>query len=323
MLSLDQIKTLHFEPTTLCNAACPQCARFLDNGEINPELPQSTFSLADLQKWVPETFISSLDKMYMCGTYGEPTVARDCLEIYKWFKKVNPDIDLGLNTNGSARTPDWWAELATLFDTPRSYVVFSLDGLEDTNHIYRQKTSWKKIMANVAAFIEAGGPAHWDMIVFEHNEHQVEEARMLARTMGFKWFRVKVSHRHEFKKIQWLNPPRSAELMIVNDQPGLSCRLTNEQEIYMSAHGHVLPCCYIGEQVFGPHLLERRQELRQVLGNLDEYHISRGLENILPLFNRTTDTWSTSSPLQICVDTCSGLNKPRWTTQWRSDEELK
>ena len=40
-------------------------------------------------------------------------------------------------------------------------------------------------------FIEAGGVAYWDMLVFKHNEHQIEEVRQLAKNMGFKNVRIK------------------------------------------------------------------------------------------------------------------------------------
>ena len=45
------------------------------------------------------------------------------------------------------------------------------------------------------AFIDAGGRAVWEYIVFAHNEHQVEEARNLADELGFEKFQVKKSAR--------------------------------------------------------------------------------------------------------------------------------
>ena len=51
-----------------------------------------------------------------------------------------------------------------------------LDGLEDTNHIYRRYTDWSKIERNAKTFLNAGGKGSWVFIVFKHNEHQVDEA---------------------------------------------------------------------------------------------------------------------------------------------------
>ena len=75
------------------------------------------------------------------------------------------------------------------------YDVFSIDGLEDTNHIYRVGVQFKKIMENAKAYIDTGASAHWDMLVFDHNKHQVDECRQLADTMGFTWFRSKETDR--------------------------------------------------------------------------------------------------------------------------------
>jgi MoaA/NifB/PqqE/SkfB family radical SAM enzyme len=103
-------------------------------------------------------------------------------------------MGLACNTNGSLRNPAWWSRLGAVMREEQNlgnYCTFSLDGLEDTNHLYRRNTNWKKIMENAQAFIDAGGIAHWDFIVFEHNEHQVDEARELAIKMGFKNFNVK------------------------------------------------------------------------------------------------------------------------------------
>jgi hypothetical protein len=54
---------------------------------------------------------------------------------------------------------------------------------------------FKKIMQNAEAFIQAGGRARWDYIVFAHNEHQVEEAESLSKSMGFEKFQYKKSAR--------------------------------------------------------------------------------------------------------------------------------
>ena len=38
-----------------------------------------------------------------------------------------------------------------------SEVNFSVDGLEDTNHLYRQGVKWEKVEDNMVAFCDAGG----------------------------------------------------------------------------------------------------------------------------------------------------------------------
>ena len=53
--------------------------------------------------------------MYMCGNLGDPIVARDTLEIFRYFREHNKDMWLSMNTNAGARDESWWTELANIF----------------------------------------------------------------------------------------------------------------------------------------------------------------------------------------------------------------
>ena len=199
-------KILHLETSSVCNAACPMCPRELDKG-FNKDTDAVSLSLNQIKDMFDETFIRNLDSMFMCGNYGDPASAPECLEIFKYFKNINPKISLGMHSNGSLRNKIWWGELGSILSGNKDYCYFSVDGLKDTNHLYRINTNFDKIIENAEAFIKAGGRAHWEYLVFEHNEHQVEEARHLAESMGFVNFREKVSRRFHLN-ITNLNPPK-------------------------------------------------------------------------------------------------------------------
>lgn len=194
MYHYHDIRTVHLEVTERCNLSCPMCARNINGGEQNPWIHDAELSLEDIKKIFPNDFIKQLNHIYMCGNFGDPIVAKDTLEIFRHFRSVNSDILLSMNTNGSARQEDWWVELASILGN-NGYVIFSIDGLEDTNHIYRKGSNYTRIMKNVEAFIKAGGVAHWEYIVFAHNEHEVDRARDLADRMGFAKFQLKKSAR--------------------------------------------------------------------------------------------------------------------------------
>lgn len=194
MYRSDDVRTVHLEITDRCNAACPMCARNINGGEDNPQLPNTELSLKDIKKILSPGFISQLDRIYLCGNYGDPIAARDTLEAFQYFRDCKKTINLSMHTNGSAKKPEWWRDLAKTIGS-KGYVVFGIDGLSDTNHLYRQNTVWSKIMENAQAFIDAGGRARWDYIVFAHNEHQVDEADELSKQMGFEKFQIKKSAR--------------------------------------------------------------------------------------------------------------------------------
>lgn len=194
MYHYEDIRTVHLEVTERCNLSCPMCARNINGGEQNPWIHDAELSLDDIKKIFPNDFIKQLNHIYMCGNFGDPVVAKDTLEIFRHFRSVNSDILLSMNTNGSARQEDWWEELASVLGN-NGYVIFSIDGLEDTNHIYRKGSNYNRIMKNAEAFIKAGGVAHWEYLVFAHNEHEVDRAKDLADRMGFAKFQLKKSAR--------------------------------------------------------------------------------------------------------------------------------
>jgi len=147
-----------------------------------------------------------------------------------------------MNTNGAIQTTFWWYELAKIMNQPQDYVVFSIDGLEYTNATYRQNVNWNKLMANVRAFVDAGGQAHWDMLVYRHNQHQVDACEQLARDLGFSWFRAKISRRGFTESLQF---PVGWQ-PISNDTSTVDCHALKEKSVYIDAQGNLGPCCWLG-----------------------------------------------------------------------------
>ena len=286
MLTSREIKVLHLEPTDVCQAACPLCARETDKN-FNPT-QRHHLSVDQLESLLPEGFIKKLEKMFMCGVYGDPAAGHNTIAIYEWFRQHNPDIALGINSNGGIGTTFWWHSLAKIFNQPYDYAVFSIDGLEDTNADYRVNVNWNKVMANAEAFIAGGGSAHWDMLVYRHNEHQVDACEQLARDMGFKWFRAKVSKRPLIKNLQypihWQVPEQQAKK--------ISCHALIEQSIYIDAQGRTSPCCWLGS---------RQQDF-------------------VTDFNEIQSSWDSLNPNVICLDTCGTKDvRTNFINQWQRE----
>jgi len=188
------IEGVHWEPSDKCNSGCPMCPRYTRDGFETSTLVNTEWTFDSfVEKW-PVEFLKNLRKILSCGNFGDPCACRDFSSIYQYVREINPGIGLACNTNGSLRTTDWWYNLGKVMREEQNkgnYCTFSLDGLADTNHLYRRNTNFDKIIENAQAYIDGGGIAHWDFIVFKHNEHQVEEAKNLAKKMGFKNFNIK------------------------------------------------------------------------------------------------------------------------------------
>ena len=283
-------KIVHFEPTTNCNAACPQCLRTRTSFEPNE------LTLEDVKVIFSPDVVRQLEKIYMCGNYGDPASARQSIEMYEYFKECNPNIVIGMNTNGGIRSPEWWTRLAKVMNGPNDYVVFSIDGLEDTNHIYRKNVRWSKIVENSQAFITAGGNAHWDMLVFEHNKHQVDIAYELARQLRFKWFRAKVSRRFQRFPVDGITAPLDfMDHRVFKGQ--IECSAMKENSIYVDASGRVYPCCWQGEAEYQP--------------------------NIVQWFYDLSESWNTN-PDNICKKSCLKNNTgTSFSNQFLREIEIK
>jgi len=226
----------------------------------------------------------------MCGDYGDPAAGKHTLEIYRYVKEINPTITLGMNTNGAIRSTMWWEELANIMTGKLDYVVFSLDGLEDTNHIYRVNVNWKKVIENAKAFINKGGHAHWDMIVFEHNQHQVNLCEQQAKDLGFTWFRAKVSRRHSFSPVTFLHPPKGWKDPVVTSGK-IECEAIREKSKYISADGRIFPCCYIAMT-----------------------------NNTIDKFDEVIKSWDTSKPVDVCSLTCkTNTSGSSFSNQWQRE----
>ena len=187
-----KVDMVHFEPTQLCQASCPMCDRNKNGGEVNQHLKDESMTLEGFKKAFSPEFLAQLKTFYFCGNHGDPIFAPDMLEQAEYVRDCSPDIHMFVTTNGGARKPEWWERLAPIVD----FVNFSVDGLQDTNHFYRQGVKWEHVEENMAAFCDAGGYAKWTFLVFNYNEHQVKQAEMFSQILGVKEFIVKKSGRY-------------------------------------------------------------------------------------------------------------------------------
>lgn len=188
MLRYKDIEKLHLEVSSKCNAACVRCPRNVDGGFKIPGLVEEEFTLEKFKSAFSIEFLQQIKYILFCGDYGDAGTCKDLNKILKHIKDTNSNIAITLTTNGSVRTPEFWRETASILNPATDAVRWSIDGLEDTNHLYRKNTIWSKIIENVTAFIDAGGAAHWDYLIFGYNEHQIKEAESLSKKLGFKMF---------------------------------------------------------------------------------------------------------------------------------------
>lgn len=386
------IGKLHIELSSHCNAACPSCQRYYNGTDlVRPDLELNSITFENFKKYFPEDIIRNLEKITFCGTMGDPIMAKDCYEIFEYVHKVNPKCWQRVHTNGGTRSKEFWEKMGKLFNHPRMQLVWSIDGLEDTNHLYRRKVDWNILMRNVKAFISAGGMAYWEWLIFGHNEYQIAEAKELSRTLGFVDFLPKRAFGFDDPTHKSINPmpvynkngeleykiypPTISEYQNVSsdsvfkDKDFQSVNLTEfykakeikffpkikrrieectdnnyielgnyakelsdkeikcrshytsdthqHSEIYVSANGILLPCCFVGTRLdasidyFIDHQLKSKINQRKEELDLNKKDIKDILDSGI-LDQIFTDSWSKDSiqhgKMAYCAEVCGTNN---------------
>jgi MoaA/NifB/PqqE/SkfB family radical SAM enzyme len=347
MYNYNNITTIHLENTQNCQASCPMCDRNQNGGAVNPHIDLSELTLDDCKTIFEPEFIAQLETMYMCGNLGDPIVARDTLDIFKYFREHNKDMWLSMNTNAGARDEAWWTELAQVFGRMGT-VIFSVDGLRDTNHIYRQGVVWDNVERAMRSFIAAGGRARWDFLIFEHNQHQVEQAEELSKLMGFEKFQAKKTGRFvtaktekkeshqavdkkgnktaELKKPdkKYQNKALSKQDALIEkygsmdgyyDVAPISCKVKDEGNLFITAEGLALPCCWTAGRMYKWWHKDPKQEqiwnFIDAVGGKDAIDAKKhGLRAVFDtgIFDSIENSWSKSScsngKLKVCAMKC-------------------
>lgn len=342
------IKILQAEISNHCNASCPQCPRNIFGGSVLPNLPLNKWRVSDLDSMFRVGFVQNLEMLYLCGTYGDAMTHPNVVAIINWFRSKNPNIQIGIHTNGGVGKIEDYKQLAKSVN----FIGFGIDGLDDTNHLYRRHTRWPAIMDRARAFIDAGGRAIWDFIVFEHNQHQVDRARTLAGTLGFSEFNVKKTARFLNRKHQLenyltvedkegmpqykLRPPTdsqylNAEYKIMQtlikkwgsldsyaEQTKIQCNAQQIQEIYVAADGMVFPCGWLHDRLYGPEVESTDDHIGikmmlKKIGGWQQANIHHtDLENIVngPWFTAISQSWQNNTRLLRCGMMCGTGTNP-------------
>ena len=154
MLTLNEIETIHVELSTHCNAACPFCARN-DYGYITrTDFPLISLTIGQWKRIFDDVSLPKLKRISFSGTYGDPFMCKDVVEITDYCIEKFPNTILDFSTNGSMRTIEFWKEFGTKKNVQ---IRFALDGITEAMHsVHRIGTSFETVIknANTNTYIE-------------------------------------------------------------------------------------------------------------------------------------------------------------------------
>jgi MoaA/NifB/PqqE/SkfB family radical SAM enzyme len=279
VFDLDRIQEYQIEITSYCNAACPQCPRNNNGIGINPYMPLCHLDRAVIDRTFTVDICNRIHQIFFCGSYGDPIMHPEFLNILKDFRLKNPTLWLYFHTNGGVHEPDYWREIAHIM-AGYGQIDFGIDGLEDTLHLYRKNVKYNKVIENAQAFIGAGGRAQWNFIVFKHNEHQVQRVKQLGQDLGFSNVLIRktgrfFNHRTVEEMSAWpvsneyvIEPPANTEfrnqsmlfLPDLKQQYGsireyfnttqIKCDALIGPKVVVNAEGLVLPCNFFVHNLY-------------------------------------------------------------------------
>ena len=339
-MNLDNIKQYEIEITSKCNARCPGCSR-THNGETHPDLKMLEISLSDFKQIFPPNTIHGR-AFGFSGVYGDPGMAKDILPICEYILDNNPS-KVWLDTNGGMQTEKFWYALSQLsFKHDHKLTVgFNIDGYKNSNHIYRVNVIWDKLVKNISAYSQGQGKATWSYIEFDHNTDDIDDARQMAKRLGFN-FRIRRSSRNQVKapwktdkatittnkkaiqhtqaQVKFNVTKKIENAPILKDRKfnDIKCRLIHEQKAYISHDMRLWPCCWVGDMYHDSIRPSVEKQGRQKLFDIEEIYGKdwndlrhNSLNNILTheYYDSVLESsWNTGHDLYIkrCVIECGG-----------------
>lgn len=338
MYSLDQIKHLHIELSSLCNAQCPLCPRNAYGYKHNFGYIERNLTLEDVKKIFPIEFIKQLKEILINGNFGDMVMNPETPDIVHWFRQHNPSAYIYISTNGGARDQEFWETLAAL----ECRIYFCIDGLEDTHSIYRRNTVFNTVIQNAKTFIKAGGYAIWKFIQFDHNAHQAYDAKIKSRQLGFEEFTIVDQGRsrgpifnndgkyigslgepydyYSDELLQWTITDNHEDQKINEPKKTITCEVADSKSIYVDSTGDVYPCCYVGfaPRTFRGMRTEVNLNLIPLLGPNNA--IENDFASCMDWFGNVEASWDKEwheNRCLICNETC-GKHGHRENITWDS-----
>lgn len=282
------------------------------------------------KKIITDYNLKNIKEIHFDGNFGDAIMHPNFIDFLNMLADVKSQLIIKISTNGGARNNQFWKELAEVLNKfDYHYVQFAIDGLEDTNHIYRRGVDWNKLIGNVKTFIDNNGYAQWRTIVFDHNKYQLNKMVETAKSLGFSKFKsyrnretpILTDSYKEFPKSKITSPSveefekhykifhswnkNKIPLLKHIQEDRYNCPFGKERIVVIDAFGNIWPCCFIqGNQV-----TQHKQFPYDKY--LQENNITKNsLQAILEFFqNDLYAAWDNNS-YSICNNCLHKKNKP-------------
>ena len=242
--------SISFEPTTACNLCCPECPSGLraftrPKGRLQPQFFVDTIN--DIYK----------DILYLVFYFqGEPYLNPDFLKMVRFAHSKK--IYTATSTNGHFLTD---ANAKATVESGLDRLIISLDGttqavyeqyrvggnLEKVLDGARNVVKWKKELKSKTPFV------FFQFLVVKPNEHQINEAKRLAKEIGVDEVRFKTAQVYDYEndpngliptidKYSRYRKDRQGKMQIKSGLKNHCWKLWSANVITWD--GLIVPCCF-------------------------------------------------------------------------------
>jgi len=241
--------SLAIEPTTTCNLRCLECP----SGLRSFTRPTGQIDLADFQKYMGQLY---KDIFYLITYFqGEPYLHDDFFKMIEYAGKHK--IYTSTSTNAHFLNQDY-AEKTVRSGLNR--IIVSLDGVDqETYSSYRIGGDLEKVIDGISNLI------HWkkklksrtpyvvlQFLVLQTNEHQLEDIKVLGRSLGVDKVEIKSAQIYNFKNGNPLIPEQTQYSRYTKNSKGnyqIKSKLPDHcWRMWSSAvitwDGRLIPCCF-------------------------------------------------------------------------------
>lgn len=329
MFKVSDIKRVHLEISSVCNARCPGCPRNLFGYPFNNGYIEHNMSLNEA-KTIFKDIIKQLTYIRINGNFGDAVSNNSTPDIVEWMLKENSGLNIVISTNGSAQNKRFWERLGKTGIT----VEFDIDGFNGTHELYRQDTNFNTIITNAKTFINFGGVATGKFIDLGYNSAQFDDLHKMLMEIGFQQFNKISNPREDFSSydkkgnlvfkltrdeptiFQELNTRKNNDLMLeditVDKNPTscINCEVKQTKEIYISSIGDVYPCCYLGfePKTYGKGKYHQAANAQFNAWLAKNNALKYSMIDCIEWFNQVEESWNKQTfnegRLVICNDVC-------------------
>jgi MoaA/NifB/PqqE/SkfB family radical SAM enzyme len=330
LYTFETIRKLEIDITSFCNAFCGACDRNIDGGEPHPGLTMVHLNESTWRSLFTAKNLQHINEIIFNGNFGDFSMHPYIIDVLDHLNNVKPNLYINMHTNGAARNPAFWSQLAqVLCKFDKHDVKWGIDGLENNHNRYRRGLDWSKRMANLAAFNEAGGNSIWKSIVFDYNKDCLDDMEALARQLGCLAFQTNRNRSGDMtlkayrsdifadfitsptlseftasyqRKVQFRNQGATPKTTAVDAHGVYPCPYAKEGMLQIDPWGYAWPCCYIsGRKV--------DQNTNFPYTQFDSHVEHNTLPEILDTFRPFLEkSWKDSS-LDVC-NKCAGITQP-------------